>query len=286
MSRFILGIPLRWFLGAIVLLTGATTTGGILATLATGGAFGPIWNTEAPPPEFTIVPPLTTTAPTAGTNASPVTTVAIVPAPTLTVTAVPTNIVVPTESITLTMTVTSTVTPTTTVVASPTVTVTPTPTVTVTPTGTGMSGLAFHPAHLNAGGKSRQVYAKSGSLKNHGPGVATDVRIEPQVVVGAQWVDHVEVAPSSWAQLGTDKPARFTVYVHMKEDRAAAGKEAQIVVRLSALSSASEEYVAQATFKIKAKSPVEKPEEEKIAKADKPDKPSKSKKPKKPKKHK
>jgi hypothetical protein len=283
MSRFILGIPLRWFLGAIVLLTGATTTGGILATLATGGALGPIWNTEASPPEFITVPPLTTTVPTAGTDASPVATVAVMAAPTLTVTTVPTNTVVQTESIALTMTATSTVTPTT------------TPTVTVTPTGTGMSGLAFHPAHLNAGGRFRQVYAKSGSLKNHGPGVATDVRIDCQVVAGAQWVDHVEVAPSSWAQLGTDKPARFTVYVHMKKDRAAAGEEAQIVVRLSALSSASGERVAQATFKIKAKPPVEKPEKAKTdkpekgskpAEAGKPDKPFKSKKPKKPKKHK
>ena len=172
-----------------------------------------------------------------------------------------------------------------------------------------MSGLAFHPAHLNAGGKFRKVYAKSGSLKNHGPGVATDVTIDCQVVAGDQWVDHVEVVPSSWAQLGTDKPARFTVYVHMKEDRASAGEEAQIVVQLSAFSSASGERVAQATFKIKAKPPVEKPEKAEMTKADKPekgskpdkadkpekgskpdkadksDKPSKSKKPKKSKKH-
>jgi hypothetical protein len=199
----------------------------------------------------------------------------------------PTDAVIPPASVTTTrelmavVTPTATVTPTVTVTVTPTTMVTPTlritPTSTVTPTPTvtpkavsiepEVSDLAFHPEHLNAGGVCKVTYSASGSLKNHGPGLATEVEIDYEVVSGAKWVDRVEVVPSRWEELDTSKPGKFTVYVHTKEEWSSAGKGAEIVVRL---------YVnedTQATFTVKSQCEAEEPDE-----PGKPDKPDKSKK--------
>jgi len=119
----------------------------------------------------------------------------------------------------------------------PTTSVTPTATVTATATITnGMSGLAYHPAHLNAGGRCRAVYSAQGSLKNHGPGTATDVTVWYEVTAGSEWVDRVEVIPSTWAELSASKPGRFQVLVYVNEDWELAGKGSEIAVQLSAAS--------------------------------------------------
>jgi hypothetical protein len=139
-----------------------------------------------------------------------------------------------------------------------------TPTATPTPTlAGGRAGLAFHPEHLNVGGVCQTTYSASGSLKNHGPDTATNVDIHYTIVDGAQWVDSVEVSPSSWAELETSKPGRFTVSVHTNGDWPLAGKGAEIVVRLGAPEG------AQATFTITNQCQVERPN-----KPDKPDKPN------------
>jgi hypothetical protein len=156
-----------------------------------------------------------------------------------------------------------------------------TPTATITPTlpisnlERSRAELAFHPEHLNAGGACKVTYLASGSLKNHGPGTATGVEITHKVVDGALWVDHVTVTPDSWDELGTSKPARFTIYVHTNEAWSSAGKDAVIVVRLHA------DRDAQTIFTIKSQCKPEPPE-----KSDKPNKPDKSDKSPKPKKRK
>jgi len=143
-----------------------------------------------------------------------------------------------------------------------------TPTATLTPPlEGGQTGLAFYPEHLNAGGVCQTTYSASGSLKNHGPDTATNIEINYTIVDGVQWVDSVEISPSSWTELGTSEPGRFTVSVHTNGDWPLAGKGAQIVVRLSAPEG------AQATFTITNQCQVERPS--------KPDKPDKQDKPKK-----
>ena len=99
--------------------------------------------------------------------------------------------------------------------------------------------------------------------------------ITHKVVDGALWVDHVTVTPDSWDELGTSKPARFTIYVHTNEAWSSAGKDAVIVVRLHA------DRDAQTIFTIKSQCKPEPPE-----KSDKPNKPDKSDKSPKPKKRK
>lgn len=133
--------------------------------------------------------------------------------------------------------------------------------------------LAFHPERLNAGGVCKSTYSASGSLKNHGPGLATDVAIGYRVIGGAQWVDRVDVSPSSWAELGTSKPGRFTVYVHTNDRWPLAGKGTEIVVQLDIPEN------ARATFTVKNQCQAEKPDKpdkpDRSDKADKPDKPDK-----------
>jgi hypothetical protein len=145
--------------------------------------------------------------------------------------------------------------------------------------------LAFHPEHLNAGGVCRVTYSASGSLKNHRPDIVAGVEIAHEVVSGASWVDRVEVTPSNWEDLGTSKPARFTVSVHTNEKWPAAGKNAVIVVRLHATGGAQADGAVQATFTIRSQCKFEqhdKPDKPgEPVKPDKPDKPDKSQKPKK-----
>jgi hypothetical protein len=138
--------------------------------------------------------------------------------------------------------------------------------------------LAFHPEHLNAGGVCRTTYSASGSLKNHGPEAATDIDIGYTVASGGQWVDRIEVSPSSWRELGTSKPGRFTITVHTNGDWPSAGKGTEILVRLSAGEG------AQATFRVKNQCKADKPDEPKPDKPEKPkqDKPGKADKPDKP----
>ena len=95
----------------------------------------------------------------------------------------------------------------------------------------GMTGLVFHPAHLNAGGKCRELYVARGSLKNHGPDLATGFVIAAEVVSGTGWAS-VEVTPMEWDELGTSKPGRFTVEVSTNDDWPSAGKGSVIQVRV------------------------------------------------------
>jgi hypothetical protein len=145
--------------------------------------------------------------------------------------------------------------------------------------------LAFHPEHLNAGGVCKVTYSASGSLKNHGSGIVAGVDISHQVISGASWVDHVEVMPSNWEELGTSKPARFTVYVHTNETWPAAGKGAVIVVRLHAGGGAQAIFTVRNQCKPEQQNKPDKLDRpDKPGKPDKPDKPDKSKEPKKHKK--
>ena len=134
---------------------------------------------------------------------------------------------------------------------SPTPTTSTTPTETPTLTSEGRLGLAFHPAHLNAGGRCREVYSASGSLKNHSPGEPTDAEISYEVIAGEMWVDHVEVIPDAWVALGTSKPGRFTVRVFVNEDWPLAGKGSEIIVRLSASADGGATEAAEATFRVR-----------------------------------
>jgi hypothetical protein len=150
------------------------------------------------------------------------------------------------------------------------------PAITVTPAlEAGRARLAFYPEHLYAGGVCRTTYSASGSLKNHGPGTATGIDIGYTVVDGGQWVDRIEVSPSSWTELGTSKPGRFTIYVHTNRGWPSAGKGTEIVVRLSA------DGDAQATFSVKNQCKPAKPDEPKPDKPEKPktDKPNEADKP-------
>ena len=135
--------------------------------------------------------------------------------------------------------------------------------------------MAFNPEHLNAGGVCRTIYSASGSLKNHGPGRATDIDIGYTVAGGVQWVDWIEISPSSWAALETSKPGRFTIYVHTNRDWPSAGKGTEIVVQLNAGKD------AQATFSVQNQCKPAKPDEPKPDEPDKikPDKPDKADKP-------
>jgi hypothetical protein len=187
------------------------------------------------------------------------------------VTPTPTATITPTATMTPTVTVTPTMTITPTATVTPTATITPT----ATPTATLMPVLAFHPAHLNAGGKCRETYTAQGSLKNHGPGLATDVQIDYEIISGGEWVKDVEVTPSEWAELGTSKPGRFTVYVHTNEGWPEAGKGATIEVKLVIVDaeSTSPNRPTEAIFTVKNQC---KPE--KTAKPEKPAQPEKPKK--------
>ena len=102
--------------------------------------------------------------------------------------------------------------------------------------GDGMTGLVIHPAHLNAGGKCRELYVARGSLKNHGPGLATGVVISAEVVSGTEWVTDVEVSPTTWLTLSTSKPGRFIVEVSTNDKWSSAGKGSVIQVRVYVLS--------------------------------------------------
>jgi hypothetical protein len=167
----------------------------------------------------------------------------------------------------------------------------------------GMAGLAFHPAHLNAGGKCREVYVARGSLKNHGPLTADGVEIKAEIVSGRTWVDEskgdegVEITgiPSEPFSLDTSKPARFTVSVYTKfadgeepGEWALAGKGKRIEVRVfvDGEESTSGEEGTEAIFVIRNQCKPEKPEKpakpEKPEKPVKPDKPAKPEKPPKP----
>jgi len=139
------------------------------------------------------------------------------------------------------------------------------------------TGLAFHSEHLNAGGACKVTYSALGSLKNHGPGTAAGIEISHQIVSGALWVERVEITPSNWSELGTSKPARFTVYVHTNEAWPSAGKDAVIVVRLHADGEASAGEGAKATFTVRNQC-----EPKQSDKSDKPDKPDQPNKPAKP----
>lgn len=234
MPQMILGLPVKWFGALIALLGGlATTFVGIVIVIIIGrGVFAPGWDIDTPTPIIT---------------------------PTLTVTPTLTAVATVTPSVTLTPTAalspTLTVTPTATVV--PTATVIPTPTVPVTEPA--RVGLAFHTDHLNAGGKVRSVYQASGSLKNHGPSVATDVKLGWEVIAGADLVERVEIMPAEWAEITTGKPGRFTILVHVNVDALPEQKGTQIVVRIFV-----EGKPVEATFRIKLGALTDKSKEPKV----------------------
>lgn len=314
-SRIMLwGIPLRWLLGLIALLAGGLAAAGVGAL---AGVI-PVLNPGTPTPGFTaplrglemmvssVMVPATplTAAPlrmgrTPTTAVVPTTTATLTPTVTITptVTVTPTATVTPTVAVTPTVTITpsSTVTSTPAITVTPTVTVTPisivaviptpTITITVTPTPPAMSGLAFHPTHLNAGGRCRESYSASGSLKNHGTSPVTNVRIDYEVINGDEWVKRVRVTSSNWAVIGTSKPGRFRVYVYTNGDWASSGKGAVIKVRLFVVDGegVSVGRFAEAIFTVKSQCEAEqsirppKPEKQGTpAKPEKPDKPDKS----------
>ena len=286
------GIPLHLILLTITLFVGSLVFKAALAPapvrenrppLRTAGQTTPV---QAPMRSLTVtVRSLQQTQ-----TATPTSTATMIPTATLTPAAsgTPTSKITPTSMLTPTATLTPTASVTPTSATTPTATVTPTtpmtpsaplaPPATLTPTPrftplqppltaeakAGRTGLAFHPEHLNAGGGCKASYSASGSLKNHGPALATGVDIGYTVIGGAQWVERVEVSPSSWAELGTSKPGRFTVHVHTNDNWPLAGKGTQIVVRLDVQGG------TQATFTIKNQCQAEKPDE-----SDKPDKPDK-----------
>ena len=152
----------------------------------------------------------------------------------------------------------------------------------VSPIKPGISGLAFHPAHLNAGGKCREVYVVRGSLKVHGPGDPVSVTLASDVVAGGEWVESVEVEPDSWDELGSSKPGRFKVFIRTdRETWPEAEKGSAIEVLLSAyVGEETEEAAAEATVFVKSRCKPGKPE--KPAKPEKPDKPARPEKPQKP----
>jgi hypothetical protein len=248
MSRLILGIPLKWLFALLATLVGGAAVVGtgamvvVLAVVQGDDVLPPV--PEAPVIEVVLEDPVDSA---------------------ITVTVPVTSPVV----LTVTVPITPPVVPTDTLLITPT----------LVPTKPGMSGLAFHPAHLNAGGKCGEAYEARGSLKNHGPALATGVVIGYEVVSGAEWVDHIELTPSTWDELGTSKPARFTVSVHTNEGWPLAGKGTRIEVRLFVV---GEEGVpgeegTEAVFVVKNQC---KPD--KLAKPEKPEKPVKPEKPAKP----
>jgi hypothetical protein len=145
----------------------------------------------------------------------------------------------------------------------------------------GMAGLAFHPAHLNAGGQCSDAYSAQGSLKNHGPGMLGGISIAYSVQEGGQWVNSVAVTPDGWDELGMDQPGRFRVTVSVNEDWAQAGKGSQIVVKLAASGGDS---TAEAVFVVGNQCQPEKdtPDQADKADKDKPDKPGQPENPGKP----
>jgi hypothetical protein len=270
MSRLILGIPLKYILVVLVVVFGGATVAGTGA-LVVALAVVPDAEVEEPVIEIVFDDPAS----------DPITMVVPFSSPVLPTTTLP---ITPPVVITITVPITPPIVPTDTVPITPT----------VVPTKPGISGLVFHPAHLNAGGKCAEVYSAQGSLKNHGPAMATGVVIGYEVVSGAEWVDHVEVTPAEWPQLGTSKPARFSVSVYTNDEWALAGKGARIEVRLFVEGQAGVvgDDGPEATFVVKNQckpDKLEKPEKpvkpEKPAKPEKP-KPAKPEKPVKPKKDK
>jgi hypothetical protein len=280
------GVPLFSILATAVLLLGTLVFSRSLAP-------APVQSIQSPthvPGRVTVpvqapVQPLTRTLPARPWQA---------PTATLTPTFALAATITPTATMTSTATVTPTATITLTATTTPTGTVTPRTNIPpaipraidVPPTGVtstleaGQVGLAFHPEHLNTGGVCRTIYLASGSLKNHGPGRATDIDIVYTVAGGEQWVDRIEISPSSWTELETSKPGRFTIYVHTNRDWPSAGKGTEIVVQLNAGGD------AQATFSVKNQCKPAKPDEPKPDKPDepKPDKPNEPDKQDKPKK--
>ena len=261
MLHLISGISSKWVLALVATLLGGAAvagTGAVIIVLAASQGGGSPLVLETPATGGMPVVPF------------------VSPIETITPTATLTNTLTPTPTVTVTPT--ATVTPTITATPTPTVTVTPTATrnitPTVVPTKPGMSGLAFHPAHLNAGGKCSEVYSAKGSLKNHGPALATGVEIAYEVVSGKEWVDHVEVTPAQWDELDTSKPGRFTVYVYTNEDWDSAGKGERIEVRLYI---AGEKESTEAVFGVKNQCKEEKPE--KLEKPQEPAKPERLPKP-------
>jgi len=155
----------------------------------------------------------------------------------------------------------------------------PTATITVTdvPSKPGIYGLAFHPSHLNAGGKCAETYTVQGSLKNHGPVPATGVEVAYEVTSGSEWVDAVEVSMVEFDELDGSKPARYAVSVTVNEEWANAGKGEEIEVLITATS--AEGWTAEATVVVRNQC-TDKPD--KPAKPEKPEKPEKPTKPDKP----
>jgi hypothetical protein len=118
--------------------------------------------------------------------------------------------------------------------------------------------LAFYPAYLDAGGECRIEYVAQGSLENHGPGLATDVAIDHEVVSGIDWVQEVVVEPSGWREIGTDTPGRFSVTVRTDEEYWPTAREgATIVVRLFVVGG---EGTAEAFFTVHNQCRVAEPE--------------------------
>ena len=233
MSHAILGIPLRWFLVLVTTLAG----GGLVALAAARGGLIPtdVLKPDTPTPKLALE----------------VTTSRVTPAHALPVTGVETIAVeMPTALASVPAEVMTTTEPVT-------------PTIALTSTKPGRAGLAFHPEHLNAGGKCRDVYLASGSLKNHGPDVATKVVISHEVVSDAEWVDRVEVEPSEPEDLGTAKPLRFTVSVYVTGTRSLESKGALIEVQLFVAGEGDEpeERLAEATFTVRIQCQDDQPEE-------------------------
>lgn len=243
--RTILGLSGKWFGVLFALLSGlATMIIGIIIVTVIGRGIG----------RDLFAPGIGTDTPTLATTPTLTRMATIVPAATITSSVTSTATETPTLAATPTITPTATVTPS----VMPTATVTSTPMVAPTPTvpitEPARAGLAFHPAQLHAGGKASSVYQASGSLKNHGPDTALDVRLGWQVVAGAGWVERVEIAPAAWDEVATSKPGRFTVFVYVDVDALPEQKGAQIVVRLFV-----EGGPAEATFQIEVDALTEKP---------------------------
>jgi hypothetical protein len=88
--------------------------------------------------------------------------------------------------------------------------------------GIGMTGLVFHPGHLNSGGVCRPTYTARGSLKNHGSESVTGVEIIARTVTAGEGnvTEHVTVTIEyeDDYELTPSKPLRFAVHVEPDMD--------------------------------------------------------------------
>jgi hypothetical protein len=120
------------------------------------------------------------------------------------------------------------------------------PEVVIEPAQGGVSGLAFHPAIMYRGNdECHAIYTVRGSLKNHGPGVLSDIEITYELPSNVG-LGPVTLSPESADSLGTSTPLRITMVVSTTsawQD----GTAEDIQIPLTATAKVSNTVVATAT---------------------------------------